>query len=205
MTNFIEGIVLKKWALSDYEEKWMRQKLRFTHTIGNKGVKEVFHKLVKIVEKNITKELLEVGIISELHDEWTKGGVHYIGLVACYNQFHNMVLKGKTVLNQMPVLRLLERTPLPGIPDNSELSLEDLSEEEREDYLEENHSFTTVVHMHFVKIRFDEIYHIDNDKLKTILVNQTDDSTPVDIKLATELSIPTLNTITIHFTTKLNK
>ena len=37
---------------------------------------------------------------------------------------------------------------------------------------------------------FDEIYHIDNDKLKEMLVNQTADSAPGNVKLATFLGTP---------------
>ena len=98
MTTIIKGVVFINWALLDCEDKWTRQKLRCTHSIGNKRVKGLFHKHVKAVEEKITKKLLEAERISVLHDGCIKGGVHYIGLFACYNQVHTVVLKGKTIL-----------------------------------------------------------------------------------------------------------
>lgn len=55
--TFIEGVVLKNWALSDCEDNWIRRKLRFSHNFAAKRVKEILHKLVEVVEEKIRKEL----------------------------------------------------------------------------------------------------------------------------------------------------
>ena len=92
--------------------------------------------------------------------------------------------------DEAPVLRLLACPPLPGVPKDDDPFLDDMSDEEKGEYLKETATFTAEVHVNFIKSVFDTTYHINPERLKSMLVCQTCDSAAVNVKIANDLEIP---------------
>ena len=190
MCTFIEGAILKNWPLIDCEDPWIRKNMNLTQPFGVKKVKEVIHHLVEIVQEKIAKELKEVKRFSILHDGWSKGGTHYVGLFICYNMSSKVIVKGQSFERVFPVIRLLACSPLPGIADEDDEIFMNMSDEEKAQYLVEARTFTAEVHANFIVETFNTHYEIDEAELKEKLVNQTSDSAAVNVKLANILKIP---------------
>ena len=186
MCTFIEGAVLKNWQ----PDPWIRIHLNFTQPFGVKKVKEVIHHLVQIIEEKIADELKHVPRFSILHDGWSKGGTHYVGLFICYNKVSKVIVKGQSFERSIPVIRLLACSPLPGVDNEDDELFINMSDEEKEIYLEEALTFNAKVHAQFIINTFDLFYGINEAQLIERLVNQTSDSAAVNVKLAKILKIP---------------
>ena len=127
---------------------------------------------------------------SILHDGWSKGGTHYVGLFICYNKVSKVIVKGQSFERSIPVIRLLAYSPLPGVANEDDEMFINMSDEEKEIYLEEALTFNAKVHAQFIINTFDLFYGINEAQLIERLVNQTSDSAAVNVKLAKILKIP---------------
>eukprot|EP00957_Ditylum_brightwellii_P035804 2714716-Ditylum_brightwellii.AAC.1 len=116
---------------------------------------------------------------SILHDGWSKMGVHYVGLFACYNKKQTLIHKKEIKENNVPEIALLSMSTLA----NKEIESEDGKTE-----LDTNEvvNFNAENHCHHSREMFD-FYDLN---LETWVICQTADNAAVTKKIARILQIP---------------
>ena len=68
--------------------------------------------MVDVVEKKISNEMAEAGRGSILHDGWSKNGMHYVGVYACYINKANLSASKNEIKSEQPQLVLLACLPM---------------------------------------------------------------------------------------------
>lgn len=112
--------------------------------------------LVKLVQIRISEEMKSSKIGAIMHDGWTRNGVHYVGVFACYVRLIDVSIKGRKVESEEVVTTLLDVAPMGNIS---------IDEDEDNKYShimthETAVNFNADTHVHFLKKTFDS-YNID--------------------------------------------
>ena len=153
----------------------------FSKTVNNfsfQRIKDVLINLNIHVEECIAKELKEAGRGAIMYDAWSKCGVHYIGLFACYNRHMKIVQNGVSLIETIPEITLTSVAPM--------LSAKD---EETEDEIEQEIAcqFNAELHAEHFRSIFEEFYGIDIEKWAVCCIA---DNTTTNQKTAKLLKIP---------------
>ena len=125
--------------------------------------------MVQIIERKISKEMAEAGRGSILHDGWTKYGIHFVCLYACYMKKVIMSSLKSETKSEQPQLVLLACSPMYQIEDEDEANNED-EEEDQEEGQEgkiEAVKFTATVHANFIK------KNLKFSKISSLLIGQS--------------------------------
>lgn len=68
--------------------------------------------MVDLVEESIMVELKQTPCGAIMHDGWTSGGVHYIGLFGCYIRQVKIINKGSSKESDERTITLLAAAPM---------------------------------------------------------------------------------------------
>lgn len=80
--------------------------------------------MTKCVEYKIGDEMKRARSRSIIHDDWSKNGVHYVGIFACYTRESTEITNKK--VTQIPQLALLACSPIASLTkDNKDNRKED--------------------------------------------------------------------------------
>ncbi len=90
--SYIQLDIFCNAPVSCVESDYYRQFSKFESTFSRKYVTEIFHELVRLVEKNISSEVKKTKA-AFMHDSWTSAGIHYVGLFGLYVRLQTSTLK----------------------------------------------------------------------------------------------------------------
>lgn len=176
---YITLIVMESLPLAIVENTNVRNFSKHKDVFARATIRKVLFKLTELVEKRIAKEMQASRVGAILHDGWTCGGIHYIGLFASYINNTDTAGMSGMVPSESVQLSLLSCSPMAQARENSE-------GEESEELLGEAVEFTARTHVAHMKEMF-RYYDLDITKWA---VCQVADNCSVNKKIATLLNIP---------------
>ena len=105
-------IINKGLPISVVEDEDYRQFRNSTHNISKKTTRNTILEMVLIVEDKIGQDMNQSGRGAILHSEWTKYGMHCVGLFASCIRKNKTITDGKLKFVDKPVIVLLACSPL---------------------------------------------------------------------------------------------
>ena len=142
----------------------------------------------ELVREKIKVEMAEAGLGAIMHDGWTCGGVHYVGLFACYMHKVKEYKNGNMVKVKMePECVLIACSPMDKIDATGEKDTDHMTTEERQEYDKTTAVFNSQVHVeHFRKV-FKKYFDIELSKWCKCSIA---DNTATNRKIAKILNVP---------------
>ena len=177
LNGWLTFILSESLPLSVVEKPSYRKQSKYCHRFSLCRMSETVRKLTQMVEKPIAREMKEAGRGTLMHDAWSKGGVHYIALYACYVRRIMKVEKGETVFEEKPELTLLSCAPISAARDVTGTH----------DEKARACQFNAQLHAEHFRYVLDKFYGIDLSKWA---VGCIADNTSTNLKTASILGIP---------------
>lgn len=114
MHAYITLIVMKYLPLSIVEDKSFRDFAKYDIHFNRSTVRKVLLALVKIVEERISEDLrCSKGAI--MYDGWSRGGTHYVGIMAVFMRKRKSVEHGQVVQIEELAMPLLSVSPIAAV------------------------------------------------------------------------------------------
>lgn len=174
-------IIMHNMPLSIVEMQNVRNFSKYTEKFSRATLRKVILKLTELVEQRISRELKAAHVGTILHDGWSYGGVHYIGLFASYIRQVGICKADKINQTQDVVeLTLLSCAPM------GNTDTEDNNGSEEDYDVKEAVEFSAATHVKHIHDMF-RFYDVD---VKDWVVCQVADNCRVNKKVALLLGIP---------------
>jgi hypothetical protein len=167
MHAWIRLIVLRGIPVSYVEDPIFRSFSKYSDNISHKAVVRTIFQLVILVEQKVKDELAKTSCGAIMHDAWTRAGIHYVALFACY-------MKEKKNTKPEPFCTLLSVSPMPATADEDDTS-------------PETAKFNAKVHANYFTTTLHDYYDIDLKRWAKAIIA---DNAPTNIKTAKILKIP---------------
>lgn len=114
--SWLLAIILQNLPLSSVENEEMRAFSKYNeHPISIKTIVAVMFALVELVEEAIAEELKKTNCGALKHDGWSRNGIHYISLFACYMLPLLVRKKSAIVTEYKRMCTLLAVSPMSGV------------------------------------------------------------------------------------------
>lgn len=173
MHDYIRLIVMKNLPITTVEDEFYRSFSKWPFEFGVKRVRRVMFALTEIVENKIGDEMVKARFGAIMHDGWTKGGVHYIGIFSCY-------LVRDDIGRLTPQITLLAVSPMGKVRDENEVTDPELTKEQ------ETVKFDADAHRNF----FGETMKWYKVNAKKWIRASIADNTTTNLKIARDMGIP---------------
>lgn len=136
---------MKNLSLDTVEDKLYRKLQNFDSKISINTLRGVIVQLVELVKRRIATEMKTSPIVALMHDGWTCGGIHYVGVFACYCSQVFIA----DMAEELPQLTLRSVSPMTQIQDETKSEEKGKEEDEEQDIIVAQ--FTTEVHVAYFK------------------------------------------------------
>lgn len=90
MIQWVKLVVLEDLPIRTVEKDSFRRFGKMQCKFSAKTFKSLLDELVKLVEGILKKEMVAAKHGAIIHDAWTKGGIHYVGLMTCFIKTSNL-------------------------------------------------------------------------------------------------------------------
>jgi hypothetical protein len=140
-------------------------------------------KLVELVEERIGQSMRKAGKGAIMHDGWSCNGVHYVGLIACFNNPLTSKHYGYKGSDSNVELCLLSCSPMQNSDSDDDSDDDDDIDESLHDYAT---NFTAETHIKY----FEDMFLYYGCNLRDWAICQIADNCSVNKKIAVDLGIP---------------
>lgn len=189
---YIKLIVMKSLPLAYVQDDFIRDFSKFPEHISKKTIREVIFVMVELVEKAIAEELSKTSCGAIMHDGWSRGGTHYVGLFGCYIRLYTVREHNTEVTKEEPVCTLLAVSPMAKVEERAaegEDSEDEVAESEdgQDVTMAETAVFNAEAHKNFFETTFKDCYGIDLKKWNRASIT---DNTSTNLRLARLMDVP---------------